>query len=157
VGIILVQGELLRILEMSFVTGDLYILAMATVFSLSQIIVSKFLFHVNATNLTTTSTTIALILFLIFSAPELSTSIIPSAFNFWASVLFMGILGTGFAYTSFYYCIVKLGATTSALFMNLIPFFTVLLAIPFGDEILISQLVGGTIIISGLYLFGSAR
>lgn len=157
VTIILVKGNFDNLMQMNFVVGDLHILGMALVFSLSQIIVSKHLFHVNATHLTTISTAIALLLFLIFSIPELQMTEIPSSFEFWGSILFMGIFGTGMAYTAFYYCIVKLGATTSALFMNLIPFFTVLLAIPFGDEILGSQLIGGAIVILGLILFSRNR
>ena len=151
--VILVKGDLHLLFKMGFESGDLYILAMALVFSISQLIVSKYLPHIDATILTMISTSFALILFIVFSIPELRNTPTPLEFDFWASIIYMGILGTGVAYTVFYYCVVKVGATTSALFMNLIPFFAVLLAFPFGEQILWSQLVGGSIIITGLYLF----
>ena len=157
VTIVLAKGELSNLLNMAFEIGDLYIMGMAIVFSLSQIIVSRYLFHIDATTLTTISTTIALLLFITFSVPELSTVQVPSSLDFWVSILFMGIFGTAIAYTSFLYCVVKLGPTVSTLFMNLIPFFAVLLAIPFGDSVSPAQLIGGMIIILGLYLFGKAK
>ncbi|MFK7948762.1 MAG: EamA family transporter, partial [Saprospiraceae bacterium] len=75
------------------------------------------------------------------------------SFDFWTSILFMGILGTGLGYAVFYLSIVELGATKTTLFMNLIPFFVVLIAIPFGEQLLFSQLIGGLIIILGLLIF----
>ncbi|MGB5273122.1 MAG: DMT family transporter [Flavobacteriaceae bacterium] len=157
VALILVKGDLGKLAVLQFEVGDVYILFMALVFSLSQVIVSKYLIQVDATQLTTLSSIMALVLFAFFSMPELLTVALPGSVSFWASVLFMGFLGTSFAYTAFYYCVVKVGATTSTLYMNLIPFFTVVLAFPFGEKLHAEQIVGGLIIVVGLLLFNMAK
>ncbi len=157
VAIILVKGDFSKLAELQFEIGDVYIMGMAIVFSLSQIIVSKYLPHIDAVVMTTITSLMAFVLFAVFSLPEFITTDIPTDMSFWSSILFMGVLGTGIAYTAFYFCVVKLGATTSTLFMNLIPFFAVLLAFPFGETIYAVQLIGGGIVIIGLLLFGFTK
>ena len=155
--ILLVKGNFTKLLEMELETGDLYILGMALVFSLSQIIVDKYLSSVNAILMTTISVIMGLLMFVAVSTPELLETNLPTDWPFWASVSFMGILGTGVGYVAFYYAVVKLGATTTALYGNLIPLFTVLLAFPFGEEVFTAQLIGGFVIIVGLLLFGQSK
>lgn len=157
VAIILVKGDFGKLAQLQFEIGDVYILLMAIVFSLSQIIVSKYLPHIDATVMTAITSLMAFILFTLFSLPELLSTPIPYDLYFWSSILFMSILGTGIAYTAFYFCVVKLGATTSTLYMNLIPFFAVLLAFPFGEEIYPIQVLGGILVILGLLLFGFSK
>ncbi|WP_109098704.1 DMT family transporter [Aquimarina sp. AU58] len=157
VAIILVKGDFGKLAELQFEIGDVYIMGMAIVFSLSQVIVSKYLPHVDAVVMTTITSLMAFVLFAVFSLPEFITTDVPADISFWSGILFMGILGTGIAYTAFYFCVVKLGATTSTLFMNLIPFFTVLLAFPFGETLYAEQLIGGVVVIIGLLLFGFTK
>ncbi|MCJ7465328.1 MAG: DMT family transporter [Maribacter sp.] len=153
VALILVKGDLGKLLSLQFEIGDLYILMMAVVFSLSQIIVSKYLTRMDAILMTSLGALIALPMFAAFSFSELMTNPFPQDVGFWSSVVFMGLLGTAFAYSAFYFCVVRVGPTTSTLYMNLIPFFTVVLAYPFGEKILGIQVIGGFIIIAGLLLF----
>ena len=155
--LILLKGDLKVLLELSFEPGDIYILMMAIVFSMSQIVIIKYLSHIDSILLTTITTLISWVIFALFSINEISVTTLPLDYKFWVSILSMGILGSGIAYTAFYYCVVKVGATTSSLYMNLIPFFTVLLAFPFGEEIYGIQLFGGLIIIVGLLVFGISK
>lgn len=155
--IILVKGDVTKLFELKFEIGDIYILLMAIVFSYSQIIVSKYLAHIDAIKMTGIASFFALVLFSIFSIPELIANPIPTAPSFWWSTLFMGVLGSGIAYAAFYYCVVKLGTTISALSMNLIPFFAVLLAFLFREKVYYVQIIGGVIIVSGLILFRSSK
>ena len=154
VALILAKGELATIVQLDFALGDVYILCMAVVFSLSQIVVNKFLQHIDAIVMTTITSIMALFLFALFSSPELLAVNLPTSVEFWSSIFFMGILGTGVAYSAFYFSVVKVGATTATLYMNLIPFFTVLLSYPFGEPLYVVQLIGGLIIILGLILYG---
>ena len=151
--LILVKGDFSRLLELQFVIGDIYILCMATVFSFSQILVNKYLTQVNSILMTFISSFLALAMFALFSVPEFANNPLPRAMDFWWSILFMGVLGSGLAYTAFYYAVVKLGANLSTLSMNLIPFFTVLLAFPFGEKIYPVQIIGGLIVVTGMVLF----
>lgn len=151
--VILVKGDFNRLLMLKFEAGDIYILLMAIVFSFSQIIVSKYLSKVNATTLTGIASFFALILFTLFSISELYSYGIPTTFSFWWTTIFMGVLGSGVAYVAFYYSVVKIGPTISTLSMNLIPFFAILLAFPFGEKIELVQIAGGIIIIIGIVIF----
>lgn len=153
VAVLLVQGDLMLLLNLRIEPGDGYIILMSIVLSLSQIIVNKYLADIDSIILTVVTCAIALVLFTLSCLSEIATTSVPSDFNFWASILFMGLLGTGLGYVAFYQGILKLGATKTTLFMNLIPFFVVIIAIPFGEQILISQFIGGLIIIFGLFLF----
>ncbi|MEO9964708.1 MAG: DMT family transporter [Reichenbachiella sp.] len=155
--ILLVKGDLGQLLTLNLESGDLFILGMAFVFSLSQIIVDKYLSAVNSILMTSISTFIGLLMFAAISTPELLATPVPVDLPFWSSILFMGVLGTGVGYVAFYYAVVKLGATTTALYGNLIPLFTVLLAFPFGEEIYAAQLVGGFVVIAGLLIFGQSK
>jgi len=157
VAIILVKGDLAQLLDLKIEAGDFYILLMAIVFSLSQVIIEKNLSQVDSIVTTSFASLAALILFILSCLPELISTPIPTAFDFWGSVLFMGILGTGVAYAFFYKGVVELGATKSALYMNLIPLFTVLTAFPFGEIVTPIQLLGGGIIIFGLLVFGWSK
>lgn len=155
--ILLVKGDLSALFDMNLEIGDLFILGMALVFSLSQIIVDKYLSSVNSVLMTTISALLGLLMFTAIAMPELMETAVPMDWQFWASVGFMGVLGTGVGYVAFYYAVVKLGATTTALYGNLIPLFTVLLAFPFGEEVYPAQLIGGFVIIMGLLLFGQSK
>lgn len=155
--LILVKGEFSRLVELQFVLGDIYILAMAVVFSLSQIVVAKYVAHLDAILVTTLSTIVGLLCFGIVSLSEMLTIELPESSEFWVSILFMGFIGSAVAYAAFYYCVAKLGSTNSSLYMNLIPFFAVVLAFPFGEEIYGIQLIGGGIIITGLLLYGFTK
>ncbi len=157
VAIILVKGDLAQLLNLKIEDGDSYILMMAIVFSISQIIIERNLSHVDSIVTTSFASLAALILFILSSLPELISVPIPTDFAFWGSILFMGILGTGVAYAFFYKGVIELGATKSALYMNLIPLFTVLTAFPFGEIVTPIQLFGGAIIIFGLLFFGWSK
>ena len=153
VAIVLVRGDLEVLRNLDLQIGDLYIFMMALCFSTSQIIVNKYLQYTDSIWLTTLGSILAVILFAGSSAGELSAAPIPSDWSFWWSIIFMGVLGTGVGYAAFFLAVVRLGATTSTLFMNLIPLFAVLLAIPFGETVYQGQLVGGAVIIGSLILF----
>ena len=107
--------------------------------------------------MTTITCSMGVVLFMLFSIPEMQSTAMPTESSFWMSILFMGLLGTGVAYAIYFYCVVELGATTSTLFLNLIPLFTVLLGFLFGEQLKSAQLIGGSVTIAGLLLFRYAK
>jgi len=71
----------------------------------------------------------------------------------WISLLFLGILGTAAGFSLYYQAIRKIGSARSSVFINLVPLFSLLLAWLFlGETVNISVLVGGTILMLGVYL-----
>ncbi len=155
--LIIIKGDLSSLFEFQFVLGDFYILGMALVFSLSQIVIAKYLAHLDAILVTTLSILFGLACFAMVSFSEMLTAPLPQNPEFWVSILFLGFLGSAAAYVAFYYCVAKIGSTSSSLYMNLIPFFAVLLAFPFGEKIYGIQLIGGSLIIAGLLGYRFAK
>ncbi|MBT8328578.1 MAG: DMT family transporter [Desulfofustis sp.] len=71
----------------------------------------------------------------------------------WMSLLFLGIFGTAAGFTFYYRAITKIGAARSSVFINLVPLFSILLAWIFLAEMInISVLIGGIILMAGVYL-----
>jgi drug/metabolite transporter (DMT)-like permease len=71
----------------------------------------------------------------------------------WGAILGLGIFGSGFAYIAYYDALRVLPASQLGVFLNIEPLVTTLLAASFLDEpITIIVLLGGAIIITGIYL-----
>jgi drug/metabolite transporter (DMT)-like permease len=71
----------------------------------------------------------------------------------WAALLGLGILGSGLAYIAYYDALQVLPASQLGVFLNIEPLVTTLLAAPLlGEPITIIVLIGGAIIILGIYL-----
>jgi drug/metabolite transporter (DMT)-like permease len=71
----------------------------------------------------------------------------------WLSLLFLGIFGTAAGFTIYYRAITRIGAARSSVFINLVPLFSIVLAWIFlAETINISVLIGGIILMAGVYL-----
>jgi drug/metabolite transporter (DMT)-like permease len=71
----------------------------------------------------------------------------------WSAILVLGIFGTGLAYIAYYDALQVLPASQLGVFLNIEPLVTTLLAAPFlGEPITLIVLLGGAIIIVGIYL-----
>lgn len=71
----------------------------------------------------------------------------------WIAVLQLALLGTVVGFVWWYEAIQKIGTARSALFVNLVPVFGVLLASLFlGEKLLASQLAGGLLVVGGVTL-----
>ena len=71
----------------------------------------------------------------------------------WLSLLFLGIFGTAVGFSLYYRAITKIGAARSSVFINLVPLFSIILAWIFLSETInLSVLIGGVILMSGVYL-----
>jgi drug/metabolite transporter (DMT)-like permease len=71
----------------------------------------------------------------------------------WISLFFLGFLGTAAGFSLYYRAIVKIGSARSSVFINLVPLFSIMLAWIFlAETVNISVLIGGIILMSGVYL-----
>ena len=71
----------------------------------------------------------------------------------WISLLFLGLFGTAAGFTLYYRAITRIGAARSSVFINLVPFFSIVLAWIFlAETINVSVLIGGLILMTGVYL-----
>ena len=71
----------------------------------------------------------------------------------WLSLLFLGIYGTAVGFSLYYRAIRSIGSARSGVFINLVPLFSIILAwLILGETIRSSVLVGGAILLAGVYL-----
>jgi drug/metabolite transporter (DMT)-like permease len=70
----------------------------------------------------------------------------------WPALLFMGVVGSGLAYLWWNSGVVRLGAARAAMFGNLTPVFTVLIAVALGQTLDAAQLFGAVLVISGVII-----
>lgn len=68
------------------------------------------------------------------------------------SLLYLGALGTAFAYVLWNYSIKHLGVTRSALFFNFVPVFTVLFSLLFHQHVNGLQLIAGAVVMLGVLI-----
>jgi drug/metabolite transporter (DMT)-like permease len=89
-----------------------------------------------------------------FAAPDLvrtDWAAVPPAVL--GALAYMGLIGTALAFLWYYEGIMRLGPARSAVFMNLVPIFSVVLAASLlGEPILASMLVGGALVVAGVML-----
>ena len=66
---------------------------------------------------------------------------------------YASIFSLAVAYSIWFYCVDRLGSTKTAIYGNLVPFWTLLFAWLFiGEEITLLQILGGVLILTGIYL-----
>jgi drug/metabolite transporter (DMT)-like permease len=71
----------------------------------------------------------------------------------WSAIAGLGIFGSGLAYIMYYDALHVLPASQLGVFLNIEPLVTMLLAAPLlGEPITVITLVGGGLIIAGIYL-----
>jgi len=134
--------------------GDLITLAAACCWSVYTVF-SKTLMK-NYSPLTFTTLTLSVGAFALFfiSLPDLMD-------QNWGQISTKSYLELGYssifslavAYSIWFYCVDRLGSTRTAIYANLVPFWTLLFAWFFiGEEITLLQILGGILIVSGIYL-----
>ncbi len=134
--------------------GDLITLAAACCWSVYTVF-SKTLMK-NYSPLTFTTLTLSVGAFALFfiSLPDLMD-------QNWGQISTKSYLELGYssifslavAYSIWFYCVDRLGSTRTAIYANLVPFWTLLFARFFiGEEITLLQILGGILIVSGIYL-----
>jgi drug/metabolite transporter (DMT)-like permease len=156
VWIVITQGDLSQLLT-SVGRGELLMFGAITSWAIYTLISKTML--VGLSPLLTTALAIAwgttfLGLSAIVEIPKLNAQ----AFNIqvWASLLFLGVMGTAVAFVWYNQAIQKLGAQKTVVFNNLVPIFGVIFAWALLNEPLtVSLVVGGLIAVAGVFIVNS--
>lgn len=102
------------------------------------------------------SLTGTVMLFLVTVAKGTTASMLYYSAGDWLYLSFLGLLGTAAGFSLYYKAIKKIGAARSSVFINLVPFFSILLSWPIlGESIKPSVLSGGLLLMAGVYLTNS--
>ncbi len=75
----------------------------------------------------------------------------PSAEGWWGLAIII-IFPSALAYLLWNVAVTQLGPSRTGVFLNLLPVFTAIIAVALGDAITIWQLIGGLIVLAGVYL-----
>ena len=75
----------------------------------------------------------------------------------WTGVLYLAVICSLFAYVGWYYALKRIEATKAAVFLNLIPLFTMIMAVSLGEQLTWWFIIGAILIISGVYVTQQAQ
>ena len=153
VGVLLVitQGSLEIIKDLSFSIGDLIILAGNLCWSLYGVLGRRFVKGSNSMATTTYSMiigAISLITVALFTSNPVSFSNIP--IGAWGSIAFMAFFTSVLGYLWWNQGIKEIGAGKTSLFFNIVPVVTMIISFVVGTPITIFQMIGALLVISGV-------
>ncbi len=134
--------------------GDLITLAAASCWSVYTVFSKSLMRSYSPLTFTTLTLSVGALALFFISLPDLMD-------QNWGQISTKSYLEMGYssifslavAYSIWFYCVDRLGSTKTAIYANLVPFWTLLFAWVFiGEEITLMQILGGTLILSGIYL-----
>jgi drug/metabolite transporter (DMT)-like permease len=151
--VIISHGSLEKIVNLSVNIGDLLMLLAITSWSLYSVIVKKKANELPPNPTFALSIVIGVLLVIPFSLYEIQSGReIQWSWAAAATILYVGILASLVAFMSWNTAVTIIGPSNASVFLNLIPVFASLFAVLFIDEqIFISQVIGGLLVIGGVY------
>ena len=134
--------------------GDLMILAAASCWSVFTVFSKILMKNYSPLTFTTLTLSVAGLALLFISLPSLMDQNWGQiSTKSYLELVYSSIFALALAYSIWFYCVDRLGSTKTAIYVNLLPFWTLLFAWFFiGEGITLLQILGGILILSGIYL-----
>jgi len=154
---LLSKGRPDQLLQLKWSMGDLLIMCANLLFALQNVWIKKY--AAAHSNLVFTFLTNAMCLLgFILLLPILGMNTPPViAFDFWLSVVGIGLLGTCVAYLFWNNGVQQLGAANAGLFINVVPLATAVFAVFFSERLEVYHAISGGIILLGLFYVQKAQ
>ena len=149
---LLTGGNIQQILSIDFALGDIYFLIAVVMFGLQNIWIRKYSTGLGSRPFTLLTNLFCLIGFTVLLPFEAEGTFTPASNRFWLATLGMGLLGTTLSYYFWNLGIKRVGPNKGSIFLNTIPLFVAILAVPFGAELYFFHLVSAALILSGLII-----
>ena len=139
--------------------GNVLALASAAVWGLYTVFSKDLLKRHSPLQMTTLALCVGvLILWPISLGDFLAVDLSQFSATLWLGIIFAGIFSIGFSYVVWAYGVQQIGASHTSVFVNLVPVVTFISAFIFLDKSFVPlQIIGGLIVISGIYLTNRAR
>jgi drug/metabolite transporter (DMT)-like permease len=134
-----------------FIIGSILVVLSAFCWAIYSIIGKKLLKDYDMVEITTTAFLWGTIFYLPV-IPYLSSSWTHISLLGWGAVFYLAVICSVFGYLGWYYALKHIDASKAAVYLNLIPLFTIFLALIFGEVPSPFFLVGAGLIIYGVYL-----
>ena len=90
--------------------------------------------------------------YLPFVVPRIFEEIPKISINGWIAVFYLGIICSVFGYVGWYYALSKTEASKTAVFLNLIPMFTIIISFFIAETPNILFFIGTAFIMTGIYI-----
>jgi drug/metabolite transporter (DMT)-like permease len=153
--IVLTKGNLMQVFFTHYNKGD-GIMIVAILFWTAYSLISKRAKHLPSITLVTLTAVVGSVIMLpfLFFQPLHPEKITTLGIG---GILYLGIFPSVFSFIFWSKGINSLGATIAGVSMNLIPIFTVVIALILGQQLILSQVIGGFIVIIGMLLTSMKR
>jgi len=135
-----------------FFIGSILVLLSAFCWAIYSIVGKRLLRIYDTFAVTTYAFTLGSIFYIPFVILDIVPLLQKISFNGWISILYLAILCSVFGYVGWYYSLKKSEASKAAVYLNLIPLFTITISIFMGKIPTIFFLFGAILIIYGVYL-----
>lgn len=151
------MGNETIVFDNSFLIGSLFIILSAVCWAVYSIVGKHMLAEDDSLVMTANVFLLGLFFFLPFVFSDIERIVTRISLTGVLAVLYLGLFCSVFAYLAWYHALSKSEATESAVFLNLIPLFTIILSFFIGEYPTPVFLVGAILIISGVVLVQKAK
>jgi len=145
------------VFDASFLFGSILVILSAICWAVYSIVGKHMLKKDDPLVVNANAFLIGTVLFLPIVATDVETAVSTLSFKGFLAVLYLGLFCSVFAYIAWYYALSMQEAAESAVFLNLIPLFTILLSLFIGEYPTPIFLVGAALIISGVFIVQKAK
>ena len=139
------------LLENIFLLGCILILLSAFCWAIYSIVGKRLLKTYDMFTVTAYAFALGSLFYLPFVISDIATTLQTVTIGAWLAVLYLALVCTVFGYLGWYYALKKTEASKAAVFLNLIPLFTITMSFFIGESITVFFLFGAILIIYGVY------
>jgi len=150
------NGDLQLISQFQFNKGDLLMLIAVCCFAVYALLSRRYMKQYQLSPLMVTAYTFLICVvisvpFVLWEKP--STYLFSATASGWLSILYMSVFASVLGYLIQMVAIQRIGAPRTAIFINLVPIFTIIQSVTIlGESITLFKLIGAAIVITGVYL-----
>jgi len=134
-----------------FLIGCIFIILSAFCWAIYSIVGKRLIDKYDPFTVTTYAFVLGTIFFLPFALPDITDVIQGVSFNGWMAILYLALICSVFGYVAWYYALSRIDAGRAAVFLNLIPLFTIVISFFTGEILTFIFLIGAVLIIYGVY------
>jgi len=156
--VVLGHGNPANLLRGSVGAGDLLLLGCPLSWAAYSLIGKHALPGLSAVAVTTYAALVGTVLLAVVTAAVGDVAWPDASLRAWSGIAFVGLFGTALAFLLFYRGVRTIGPARTAVFINLVPVFAVLLGVLLLGERLEAELfVGGVLVVAGVLLLNRPR
>ena len=150
------NGDLQLISQFQFNKGDIIMLIAVCCFAVYSLLSRRYMkqYHLSPLMVTAYTFLICVIIstpFVLWENP--ATYLFSAPASGWLSILYMSVFASVLGYLFQMVAIQRIGAPRTAIFINLVPIFTIIQSVTIlGESITVTKLIAAAIVITGVYL-----